>query len=208
MTTSQADLFGALPPRSEPVRAYPPGLVVRPAFITAGEEAAVIARIDAAPLTPFRFGQWEGKRLTTSFGWGFDFNTGRMRAADPIPDWLLSIRERAAQFAGLRSDDLSQALLIRYDPGAGIGWHKDRPHYDKVIGLSLGVPAKMRFRQRQPDAGFRRASALLDARSVYLLDGDVRQTWEHSIAPMEQPRWSITFRSLSDFGRRSVAPFS
>ena len=83
---------------------------------------------------------------------------GRFDRADPIPDWLLPIRTRAAAFAGLADDDLVQALLIRYDPGAGIGWHRDRPVFEHVVGLSLGAPATMRFRRRR-DKGFDRAAA-------------------------------------------------
>ena len=93
-----------------------------------------------------------------------------------------------------------QALLIRYDPGAGIGWHKDRPVFEHVVGLSLGSEATMRFRQRT-SKGFERISVPLAPRSIYHLTGEVRHDWEHSIAPIDQVRWSVTFRSLSDKGR-------
>jgi alkylated DNA repair dioxygenase AlkB len=106
------------------------------------------------------------------------------------------VRTRAATFAGLRADDLVQALLIRYDPGAGIGWHKDRPVFEHVIGISLGNEAAMRFRRRR-DKGFERQLLPLIPRSIYHLSQEVRHRWEHSIAPMALPRWSITFRSLS-----------
>jgi alkylated DNA repair protein (DNA oxidative demethylase) len=92
-------------------------------------------------------------------------------------------------------------LLIRYDPGAGIGWHRDRPVFEHVIGVSLGAPATMRFRRRKP-GGFDRASAGLSPRSIYHLSGEARYQWEHSIAEMTVTRWSITFRSLSEEGRR------
>jgi alkylated DNA repair dioxygenase AlkB len=88
-----------------------------------------------------------------------------------------------------------QALVIRYDPGAGIGWHRDRPVFEHVIGISLGVPATMRFRRRRP-GGFDRASVLLAPGSVYHLAGASRHEWEHSIAEMDVTRWSITFRSM------------
>ncbi|WP_171905932.1 alpha-ketoglutarate-dependent dioxygenase AlkB, partial [Sphingobium phenoxybenzoativorans] len=88
--------------------------------------------------------------------------------------------------------------LIRYDPGAGIGWHKDRPVFEHVVGISLGNPATLRLRRRTP-TGFDRARVQLEPRSIYHLAGEVRHAWEHSIAPMEVPRGSITFRSL---GRR------
>ena len=121
---------------------------------------------------------------------------GQPREAPPIPDWLRPFRDRAAKFAKLDPEDLIQALLIRYDPGAGIGWHRDRPIYGHVLGISLGEPATLRFRRRRAD-GFDRASVPLDPRAAYHMSGPARHEWEHSIVEMERPRWSITFRSLS-----------
>jgi DNA oxidative demethylase len=128
--------------------------------------------------------------------WRYDFDTASFGPAEQIPDWLLPLREKAAGFARLTPDDLLQALVIRYDSGAAIGWHRDRPVFEHFIGVSLGAPATMRFRRRRP-GGFDRASALLAPRSIYHLAGEARHEWEHSIAEMEVTRWSITFRSLS-----------
>jgi alkylated DNA repair dioxygenase AlkB len=179
----------------------PPGLSQAEEIVTAVEEQALIAAIDATELAPFRFHGFEGRRLTASFGWRYDFDTGRFGPAAPIPDWLMPLRERAARFARMASDDLVQALLIRYDPGAGIGWHRDRPIFEHVVGISLGAPAILRFRRRRAD-GFDRAAADLAPRSVYHLTGEIRHDWEHSIAAMDATRWSVTFRSLSETGRR------
>ena len=173
-----------------------PGLSTRVDLIDAGEEQALIDRIDATDLTPFRFQGWTGKRLTTSFGWSYDFEVGRPAEGPPIPGWLLPFRDRAAGFADLDPEDLIQALLIRYDPGAGIGWHRDRPIYGHILGISLGAPAEMRFRRRRI-GGFDRASVRLDPRAAYQLSGPARHDWEHSIVAIERPRWSITFRSLA-----------
>jgi len=173
-----------------------PGLAHGDEVLTPAEESALIARIDAEALAPFRFQGWLGKRLTHSFGWSYDFEDGRFAAAAPLPEWLLPLRERAARFAGLSADALAQALLIRYDPGAGIGWHRDRPVFEHVVGVSLGSAAAMRLRRRV-EGGFRRVTLPLAPRSVYHLSGEVRHAWEHSIAPMEVPRWSVTFRSLA-----------
>jgi alkylated DNA repair dioxygenase AlkB len=178
-----------------------PGLGYQADFLTAAEEAALIAHINGQALSPFRFQGWLGKRVTASFGWRYDFENGAFGPADPIPEWLSSLKQRAASFAGLKNDDLVQALLIRYDPGAGIGWHRDRPVFEHVIGISLGVPAVMRFRRRK-DAKFERVSAPLAPRSIYHLSGEARHGWEHSIAEMNETRWSITFRSLADASRR------
>jgi len=183
---AQADLFGA------PLL---PGLAYRDTLVDAGAEQALIAHIEAASLTPFQFQQWEGKRLTRSYGWTYDFQTGRFAPGEPIPGWLAPLRSRAAAFAGIDAASLEQALVIEYGAGAGIGWHKDRPVFEHVIGVSLGAPATMRFRRRRR-GGFDRATADLAPRSIYHMQGEVRDDWEHSIAAMNAPRWSVTFRSL------------
>lgn len=182
-----------------------PGLAMRADIISAEEEASLIAKIDAEGLSPFRFQQWTGKRLTRSFGWSYDFESGRFAPTDPLPDWLEPVKAQAAAFVGLAPHQLVQALLIHYDPGAGIGWHKDRPVFEHVVGISLGSAATLRLRQRTA-SGFTRAKAELAPRSIYHLAGEVRHQWEHSIAPMDVPRWSITFRSFSDGGALKSLP--
>lgn len=112
-----------------------------------------------------------------------------------MPLWLEPLRARAAAFVGVDAAALEQVLLIDYGPGGGIGWHKDRPVFEHVIGVSFGAPAVMRFRRRT-EMGFERASSDLAPRSIYQLAGEVRDDWEHSIAPIENRRWSITFGSL------------
>ncbi len=181
-----------------------PGLSSRADVISPDEESALIAAIDAEQLSPFKFQQWEGKRLTHSFGWKYDFQTSKLSRAEPIPDWLLDVRERVADLAALQPEKLVQALLIRYDVGAGIGWHRDRPIYDHVFGLSLGAPATMRFRRKGGDR-WRRTSLPLEPRSAYHLSGEARHDWEHSIAEMERTRYSITFRSRSARGYQAPA---
>lgn len=189
---TQADLFAA-PPIA--------GLAYQEDFITRSEEQRLIAELGAADLEPFRFHGWIGNRKTRTFGWRYDFDNASFAPADPIPEWLEPLRARAATLAGIAPDAFVHVLLARYDPGAGIGWHRDRPQFEDVVGISLGSPATMRFRQRTP-GGFRRANVDLEPRSAYLLSGEVRHAWEHSIAPGNTLRFSVTFRSLSDKGRR------
>ena len=184
----QQDLFGTTEP-------LVPGLLLEAGVVTAVEETKLAAHIDAAPLEPFKFGQWRGKRLTAHYGSAYDFTRGRVEPAPPLPDWLLALRARLAPLAGLEPEALGQALLIRYDPGAGIGWHRDRPQYGEVLGLSLSADCVLRLRRRI-DGGFERRSVPLPARSLYRLSGEVRWEWEHSIAPMDTARRSITFRTL------------
>ena len=186
-------------PLVAPDEAAVPGLGFRQDIISATEERALIEGIDGLELPFFVFQKWTSKRRTRSFGYAYDFRDGGFAAADPIPDFLLPLRRRAAAFAGEAAEALVQASVIRYDPGAGMGWHKDRPELDAVIGISLGDPATMRFR-RKIDTGYRRAAKLLPPRSIYHLAGEVRDEWEHSVPPGQGRRWSVTFRGLTRRG--------
>jgi alkylated DNA repair dioxygenase AlkB len=192
MPPSQTDLFA-----TPPVAACPPGLGHADDLLTPAEERTLIARLEGVDVTPFRFQGWLGKRLTASFGWRYDFDNASFGPTEPIPDFLLPVRARAAGFAGLAEEDLVQALVVRYDPGAGIGWHRDRPVFEHVVGISLEAPATLRLRRRR-EGGFDRAALRLEPRSVYHLSGAVRHEWEHSIAPLDVRRWSVTFRSLAE----------
>ena len=189
-----ADLFG------EPLIA---GLEYRAGFIAPQEERDLIAHLSIAELSPFKFQGWTGKRLTRTFGWRYDFDDRSFAPSEPIPDWLLPLRTKAAAFADVSPEEFVHALLVRYDPGAGIGWHRDRPVFETVVGVSLGSPATLRFRRRR-ERGFDRGSIELEPRSAYLLSGPARHEWEHSIAAGETLRFSITFRSFSETGRRAA----
>ena len=180
------------------------GLDYRETFISEAEHEALLERLGSLDLAPFRFHGWTGNRRTQSFGWRYDFDDASFTPAEPIPGWLEPLRDRAAALAGVAPEDIHHALIARYDPGAGIGWHKDRDVFDRVVGVSLNTPATLRFRQRS-GTGFRRASIELDPRSAYLLSGEVRRDWEHRITPGDQLRFSITFRTLSEKGRRIAA---
>jgi DNA oxidative demethylase len=180
------------------------GLDYREGVIDADQERELVNRLSALELDPFRFHGWLGNRRTRSFGWRYDFEDASFTRTEPIPDWLRPLREQAAAFAGVSADDFAHALLARYDPGAGIGWHRDRDVFEKVVGISLNSPAILRFRQRSA-SGFRRANLEVAPRSAYLLSGESRWEWEHRIAPGDELRFSITFRTLSDKGRRIVA---
>ena len=180
------------------------GLSYHPEIVPPQEQQAFIERLAALDLAPFRFQGWLGNRKTHSFGWRYDFDDASFAPSDPIPEWLQPFRQRAADLADCQPPDFVHALVARYDPGAGIGWHRDRDVFDKVVGFSFASPATLRFRQRVPD-GFRRVRLTVEPGSAYLLSGEARHDWEHSIAPGEQLRFSVTFRTLSDKGRRGAA---
>jgi len=177
------------------------GLDYREELVSAEEERGLIQLLSHLDLTPFRFHGWLGNRRTQSFGWRYDFEDASFTRAEAIPDWLEPLREKAANFAEVQPEKFAHVLLARYDPGAGIGWHRDRDVFEKVVGISLNTPATLRFRRRT-GSGFRRASIEVAPRSAYLLSGESRWDWEHRIVPGDELRFSITFRTLSVKGRQ------
>jgi alkylated DNA repair dioxygenase AlkB len=185
----QGDLFGA-------PSALPQGMRYAPDVITPGEEQTLAAEVARLPFRAFEFHGFLGRRRTVSFGWHYDHNGGGLQQAAGIPDFLVPVRERAAAFAGLDPAALVHVLVIEYSPGAGIGWHRDRPAFDDVIGISLHSPCEFRLR-RKHDGRWERRSLAAQPRSAYLLRGPSRTAWEHSIPPLATLRYSITFRSLA-----------
>ena len=190
MTPAQPDLFAD----AAPGPALPQGFRYQPDVITPEAEAALLARIADLPFKPFEFHGYLGKRQVVSFGWRYDYSARAVGPAEPMPDFLLALREQAARFAGLEAGDLRQALVTQYAPGAGIGWHRDKPMFGEVVGISLGAPCTLRFRRAAPGGLWERRVVTPAPRSAYLLAGEARHVWEHSIPPVDQARHSITFR--------------
>ncbi|MBI1685189.1 alpha-ketoglutarate-dependent dioxygenase AlkB [Caulobacter hibisci] len=182
-------------PRAAPPAGLPEGLVYRPDLIDAVEEASLARAIAALPFAPFQFHGYEGNRRVVSFGWAYDFARGVLEPTQPIPDFLLPLRTKVAALAERDPADFRQALAIEYAAGASIGWHRDRPQFDIVAGVSLLSSCPFRFRRRS-GVGWTRATLRPAPRSAYVLAGAARDVWEHSIPPVEALRYSVTFRTF------------
>jgi alkylated DNA repair dioxygenase AlkB len=188
MNQIQTDLFQASP-------ALPEGFRYQPDFLSAREERDLVERFATLPFKAFEFRGYRGNRRVLSFGWQYDFNRMELQRTENIPAFLLPLRECAARFAGLEPSDFQHVLLTEYSPEAGIGWHKDKPMFAEVVGISLGSPCVFRFR-RKAGPKWERASTLAEPRSAYLLQGPSRTDWEHSISAVDSLRYSITFRNF------------
>ncbi|MEA2879204.1 MAG: hypothetical protein QOF14_4400 [Hyphomicrobiales bacterium] len=183
------DLFGRDP-------AWPDGLRYEAGFLSADEERSLIDAFASLPLAPFQFGAFEGKRRVASFGFRYDFSDQRLHAAEPIPEYVRPFQAKAEAFAGLTPNAVKHVLFTEYETGAGIGWHRDKAAFDVVIGLSLGSACPLRFRRKEGD-GWQRFTLDAAPRSIYLMRGEARSDWEHSIPPVEAPRYSITLRTMA-----------
>jgi alkylated DNA repair dioxygenase AlkB len=193
----QLSLFeGRAPPSPE-------GLVYVPDLIGEAEEQALAERIALLPFKPFEFHGFTGNRRTVSFGLHYAFDGSGLREAEPIPGWLDPLRARAAALLGREAREFAHALVIEYAPGAGIGWHRDRPVFGDVVGISLLAPAPLRFRRKHRPSGaegggskWERFTLTAEPRSAYALSGPARHEWEHSIPRLETLRYSVTLRTL------------
>lgn len=189
MPLDQLSLF------SPPSNPLPEGFSYYPDAIAADQESRLLNEIALLPFKEFQFQGFEGKRRVVSFGWRYDYSQHKALPADPIPPFLRELCESVQSAAGFVLADLQQVLVTEYSPGTTIGWHKDRPVFGNVMGLSLVSPCTFRLRKSNGEGGWHRASVRLEARSAYFLADSARWKWEHSIPPVEGLRYSITFRN-------------
>jgi len=171
-----------------------------------GDERRLLDRLVDLSYKKFQFHGFEGKRRVVSFGWRYDFSEHKAIPADPIPDFLLGLYYKIQAVSGFAVPDLAQVLVTEYAPGAPIGWHKDRPFFGDVMGLSLASACTFRLRKPRAEGKWERVSLRLEPRSAYLLKGVARREWEHSIPPVEFLRYSITFRNLQPGSRTDASP--
>ncbi|RIL06669.1 MAG: hypothetical protein DCC71_05730 [Proteobacteria bacterium] len=173
----------------------PPGFLYAPDAIDESEEAALLARFDPLAFEEVRMRGAIARRRVLHFGFRYAYESGALAAGDPIPEWLGPLRERAAALAGVAPGALGEVLVTRYPPGAGIGWHRDAPAFERVVGVSLRAACVMRLR-RERDGVREEHRALLAPRSAYVLSGAARWHWQHHVPPIAETRYSITFRTL------------
>ena len=186
-TSAQPDLFAA--------EVQPAGFGYGEDRIGAALESELLREIEALPFKPFEFHGFFGNRRIVSYGWRYDYAGRALKESDPMPDFLQPLCDIAARFAGLPAERFQQALVTEYAPGAGIGWHRDKPMFEDVVAFSLLAPCTLRFRCKDGAAWMRRAQIVAPG-SAYLLRGPARFDWEHSIPPLSALRYSITLRTF------------
>lgn len=181
----------------------PHGLVYRPGFISRAEELELLAVIAPLPFREARFREYFAKRRVVHFhasGKDDAYDGGDVDTpSDPLPPFLVAFSEKVANWLEIDPAKFVHALVSEYRPGTPIGWHRDKPVYGIVIGLSLAGWGRMRFRPLDPRAP-REAMVLLELepRSVYVMQGPIRWEWQHSMMPARELRYSITFRTRAE----------
>jgi alkylated DNA repair dioxygenase AlkB len=190
---NQGDFFDNEAPAGP---SLPPGMRYALEFLDVAAEAALLEHVRALPLQNAAYLQYTARRRTVSYGGKYDFSSQRLNEAPPIPAWLQDLKVRGARWAGLDPDEISQALVSEYVPGTPLGWHRDVPDFESIVGISLGGHARMRLR-RYPPVKPARAELMLELapRSIYTLQRDARWQWQHAVSPTKALRYSITFRT-------------
>lgn len=188
----QNDLFAEI----EEIAAIP-GLRYETEFLRPDEEAQLLEIVQSLPLQAAVYKTYEARRRVVSFGGSYDFNTNTLRPGKALDERLAPLRERVAQWLAVEPGALEQVLVAEYAPGTPLGWHRDVPDFETIVGVSLGNPAVLRFRPYPPDAVAKRRAVQLDVepRSIYVLAGKSRWAWQHCVPAVKALRWSITLRT-------------
>ncbi|NMO13807.1 alpha-ketoglutarate-dependent dioxygenase AlkB [Pyxidicoccus fallax] len=174
----------------------PEGLRYLPDFLSEDEEHALVDALARLDFKEIHMHGVVAKRTVAHYGWDYGYESWRLSSAPPMPRFLLPIRDRCAGVVGLEPYALEEVLVSRYPPGASIGWHRDAPMFGPtVIGVSLLGAARMRFR-RKVGGAWETAALELAPRSAYVLSGPARSVWQHTLSPVKQLRYSLSFRTV------------
>ena len=183
----------------------PGGFEYSERFVTAAEERELLDFIERLDFSQVAMRGVVAKRRIAHFGWTYGYYSRRSEPGPPLPAFLLAVRARFAEWAGIDAELFVEALVTEYPPDATIGWHRDAPMFgDVVAGLSLRTPCRMKFRPHVSPAAVRSTAAPrrtshdieLAPRSGYRMSGAARSEFEHSIPAVSSTRYSITFRTL------------
>lgn len=176
--------------------AQPEGWRYQAEFLSLAQERDLLQLIATLPLQAARYREWTARRRIASFGGRYDFSHHRLDPAEPIPAALDPLRERVAAWGELPRAQLTHATVAEYQSGTQLGWHRDVPEFEAVLGVSLAGRARMRFRPYPHQKGSRTVLVMdLEPRSIYIMRGPVRWRWQHAISATHELRYSITFRT-------------
>lgn len=182
--------------RSRTVTAAPSGFRYLAGFSDPQEQQRLTEAIEGLAFEPVVLRGVTARREVAHFGARYRFEGGALARAPPLPPFLAEVCARAAAAARFPADATIEALVTRYPPGAGIGWHRDAPPFGpSLAGLSLAGACELRLRLAVPE-GYQVYKSALAPGSLYVISGTARFRWQHTIPPVARLRYSITFRTV------------
>ncbi|MBI4529308.1 MAG: alpha-ketoglutarate-dependent dioxygenase AlkB [Deltaproteobacteria bacterium] len=174
--------------------ASPEGFIYRPDFLSNEEEEELVREIRTIEFADVKMRGQVARRRVTHFGWLYNYDSWKIEPGPLLPQFLIPLKERGAALAQIEADQLAEALITEYPPGAGIGWHRDAPAFGIVVGVSLRSACPFRLRKGAGASEY--TQVMIEPRSAYILRDEARSKWQHSIPPTKALRYSITFRAL------------
>lgn len=176
----------------------PIGLFYHPNFISNDEEEKIVKFFLQLEFENVVIHGQAAKRTVKHFGYHYNYQHIRLEPGEPFPQEIAWLAERCAKWGEINPATIVQCLVQKYPPNSTIGWHSDKLLFGpKIFGLSFSSACLMRFQRKTNDKRFV-YEIELEPRSAYILSGDVRYKWQHSIPPTPELRFSVTFRTLKN----------
>lgn len=179
---------------------YPEGFNYYPDFLSADEEMELFKAITKIELHNLNYHGYKANRKTASFGYDYNFENNQLTKGKDFPAAFDSIVEKTAEYLSIEKKSFAEMLVTEYPPGAVINWHRDVPQFDLIAGISLRTSCIFKLRPydkaKQTRTSF--ISFPVQPRSLYTMQNEARWNWQHSISPVKQTRYSITFRTFKN----------
>lgn len=166
-------------------------------FISEDEEEKYLRAIRKLEWQEVKMHGVIAKRRVFHFGLDYKFDSRVLTPTIPPPLFLRPLIKKAALTMKVIPEDLQEVLVSHYPVGAPIGWHRDAPQFERLLGVSLASSCVMKFRKESEEKTYH-YKQLLEQRSAYIMQGDARWNWKHHIPGVKEERFSITFRTVTE----------
>ena len=174
------------------------GFTYIPDFLTQDEEEKILSKLLNFSWHEVKMYGVVAKRRVMHFGLNYTYNSRTVMPTTAPPPFINSLIEKSAPLLKINPEEIVETLVTYYPIGAGIGWHKDAKIFgNKIFGISLKSKCIMKFRKKVDDE-YQIIKQLIEPRSAYIISGASRSEWQHSIPPVSETRYSITFRMKKD----------
>lgn len=176
---------------------WPSGFDYFPDFISREEEEMFLAFARKLPWENYEMHGVVALRKIFRYGVNYSFE-GKDAIARDIPKEFDFIIERGAKALNVDPSEIVQVLFTHYPVGAPIGWHRDAPMFESLLGISLASSCTMKLKAYDPRIPMQKID--LAPRSAYIMTGESRWKWEHHIPAVKEERYSLTMRTLKKEG--------
>jgi alkylated DNA repair dioxygenase AlkB len=176
----------------------PAGFTYYPDFVDVAREQELISHIQSLPLHAMMFQGFEAKRRVISFGYDYSFDNRKLSKGKEIPLYFQPLIAEVAKECNIDPGQFTELLATEYPEGSVINWHRDAPPFELIAGISLLSDCTFKLRPHDKSKQNRRSviSVPVARRSLYIIKGEARSEWQHSISPVKRLRYSITLRTL------------